>query len=238
MISQKRDEVIAAANHPSGTGSSYFMSILDTEDDPICKWHAIKAIGHLRASEAREQLLGVLKLPDINFDKSSLHRICAWAIGYIGSSFTDDIIGILESTSSDETRIATIDTLGEIGDPRAIPVLEKQLQSKQRSIRLWAALSLGKIGEASIPSLKQALKCADPELVFIIVDALVIIGTKQTIPVLARAFQLDPDAVTSYFARGPSERIIKYSRVIQRSSIEIPERLLACVTAVTPKKFF
>ena len=217
-IGKKQDEVIAAAKEPGKHGVTFFADILDTEDDPLCRWHAVKAIGDMKGIEAKDQLLSVIREPDYKFDESSLHRICAWAIGRIGHALTSEIIDMLENPISKEMRIALIDSLGEIADPAAIPVLSAQLISLDRDVRLWTALSLAKIGEESLTSLSNALKNADRELVLIITDALAIIATEKTVPVLLQAFDKHSSAVTEYFSKESDERTANYACVIRRSA--------------------
>ncbi|MBM4044284.1 MAG: HEAT repeat domain-containing protein [Planctomycetes bacterium] len=232
-IAERQDEVIVAADHPEKYGVSFFANILEAEDDPLCKWHAVKAIGDLKGYEAQRQLLQVLQDPDHEFDESSLHRICAWAIGRVGSALSADVIKLLRSPVSQQTRIALIDALGEIADPVAIPVLSEQLASGIRSVRLWAALSLAKIGEPSLPVLKSALKDADAELVLIIADALSIIATEKTVPVLLDALDKDPQAVAEYFAKGPPGRTRTYIALLRqwrvsRDSVALRDLLDRC----------
>ncbi|MDP2898055.1 MAG: HEAT repeat domain-containing protein [bacterium] len=225
-IAQRQDEVIAAAADPTRSGSSFFITILETEQDPICRWHALKAIGDLRASDAKDTLLRVLQEQDVEFDESSLHRICARAIGRIGSSAALQVAQLLHEASSVQTRIAAIDALGEIADRGSVSVLADQLTSDDRGIRLWAALSLAKIGEASIPAIDKALENADEESVFILVDALAIIGTAKTIPSLVNAFNKHPKGVLSYFRSGPSGRAARYAEAVIGFGSEIPIALL------------
>lgn len=225
-VAQRQDDVIAAAADPARKGSRFFLSILDTEQDPLCKWHALKAIGDLRATEAKDSLLRVLREPDFQFDESSLHRMCAWAIGRIGSSLNSAVLLLLREASSHETRLAAIDALGEIADQKSVPVLADQLRSDDPSIRLWTALSLAKIGEPAIPAIDEALENADEELGFMLVDALAIIGTAKTVPPLVRSFAKQPNGVQSYFKYGPSERTARYAGVLRRFEAEVPRQLL------------
>ena len=216
---QKQDQIMAAAKDPKRHGVAFFASILESEVDPLCRWYALKAIGDLKGIDAKDQLLSVLQQPDYEFDESSLHRICARAIGQIGSVLSTDIINLLKTTSSQQTRVALIDALGEIADPAAVPVLSEQLVSQTRAVKLWAALSLAKIGEVSLPVFSSALAGADAELVFIIADALAIIGTEKTLPVLLEAIDKDPETVRAYFSKGSIERTSAYTSLIKGSQI-------------------
>jgi HEAT repeat protein len=221
-IAQRQNQIVSAAANPREHGTTYFVAVLESESDPLCRWHAVKAIGDLKAIEAKGSLFSVLQQPDHEFDESSLHRICAWAIGRIGCALISDVINALEATPCKETRVALIDALGEIGDPAGIPALSRELVSPDMQVRLWAALSLAKIGEESLPSFSCALKEADASLVFIVVDALTIIGTERTVPLLVQAFEKDPHAVAKYFSKSPTERTARYASVVQQSQILSP----------------
>jgi len=108
-VAQRQNEVIAAAGDPINHGIAFFVTILDSEDDPLCKWYALKAIGDIRGIEAKKQLLNTLKQPDYKVGESSLHRICSWAIGRIGLVLTSDLINLLNDLVSEQVRIAIID---------------------------------------------------------------------------------------------------------------------------------
>lgn len=217
-LAQTQNRILAAAQAPQKHGAAFFRRVLDSVDDPLCKWHAVKAIGLLKDKRSKRQLLGVFQAPDHDFSESSLHLIAAWAIGQIGASFTPDLVALLSHETSKPKRIALIDALGEIGDPAGIPLLSKQLASKSQTIRLWAALSLAKVGPSSLPVLNQALDTADSELVYIIADALATIGNDATVPALLRAFERDPHALRKYFVDGPAERTARCAALLRKSA--------------------
>jgi hypothetical protein len=105
-LSERQDEIILASSKAQRFGVDYFLTVLNLEEDPLCRWYALQALGSMRASKAKEQLLRVLRQPDVEFDESTLHRICAWAIGRIGFELTDDGIAFLEGSNTTEAKIA------------------------------------------------------------------------------------------------------------------------------------
>lgn len=232
----KQDEIIEAASDPLRVGCDFFLNVLDNVNDPIGKWHAIRAVGVLKEFKAKDRLIRILSEPDIDFDESSLHRISAWSIGQIGSSFANDVLTLLRCTDRHETRLAAIDTLGEIADDRAIPALVKELLSSEREAVLWAALSLSKIGSKAVAALTQALDNADSDLVFIITDALALIGTQETLHALEKANRKDSAAVISYFSRGPFERVVRFSLLIDGSPSQVPEQLQTQVREIVVRR--
>ena len=233
---EKQDEIIAAAQAPEDVGAGYFLSVLKSETDGMCRWHAIQALGRLRSADAVPSLVHILTQSDTEFDKSSLHRICAWSLGQIGPAATDNILSILNGPHSDSAALAAIDALGEVGDAAAVPMIKQHLQSENRQIVIWAALALGKIGNASLSVLDNSLDQADAEMVYIVVDTLAIIGTEETLPVLAKAISTNEAAVNQYFTSGKSARACEYQRVIRNSDSPqarvIEERLSARVRNV------
>jgi len=216
-VADKQNEVIDAAQAPDDSGARYFLSVLETEDDPVCKWHAVRALGQLQAREAMTALLNVLREPDTEFDESSLHRICAWSLGQIGPAATTGVLTLLDNSHSTATTCGAIDALGEIADAKAVPALASYLGCADRQVSLWSGLALGKIGQSSLPVLSDSLKGADKELVFIVVDILAIIGTKETVPVLSKALDANPEATREYFKTGPRDRVCSYAAIVKRS---------------------
>lgn len=216
-VRARQDQIIAAAATPEEEGVEYFLSILRTETDAICRWHAIKALGRLKARDAVFPLVEVLTRPDTEFDESSLHRICAWSLGQIGHSATSAVLKILEDNDSDATTIAAIDAIGELRDASAISVVAPFLKSTNSRVVLWAALALGKIGEPSLAALAESLEQADARLVYIIVDTLAMIGTEATVSVLTKAVSTDMTAVLKYFSGSQSSRAATYAQTIAGS---------------------
>jgi len=216
-VAAKQNEVIDAAQAPDDSGHQYFLSVLEAEDDPVCKWYAVRALGQLKAREAMTVLLNILQEPDTEFDESSLHRICAWSLGQIGTPATMGVLELLEGSHSTATICGAVDALGEIADARAVPTLGRYLVSGDRQQSLWSGLALGKIGQSSLPVLLESLNGADKELVFIVVDTLAIIGTEETIPVLSRAVDTNLEATRKYFRIGPRDRAHRYAATVEQS---------------------
>ena len=216
-VAAKQSEVIDAAQAPGDSGAQYFLSILETEDDPVCKWHAMQALGQLKAREAMTVLLNIFQEPDTEFDESSLHRICAWSLGQIGEPATMGVLELLEGSHSMATICGAIDALGEIADARAVPTLARYLVSGDHQQSVWSGLALGKIGQSSLPVLLESLNGADKELVFIVVDSLAIIGTEETVPVLSKAIDANLEATKEYFKTGPQDRAHRYAAIVERS---------------------
>ena len=77
---------------------------------------------------------------------------------------TDALIGILRDGSSADRMAAARDLAG-IG-PAALPPLLSLLDDPDPRLRMWAAYTLGMIGDAgAVPALTEALEDADPAVV-------------------------------------------------------------------------
>lgn len=213
-IKQRQYTVAWCADRAKSFGSKFFAEILSQETDPICKWYSIRALGDLRAREYKQLLLDVLRKPDVQVGKSSLHRMCASSIGLLGAEMIPHIVDLL-SEPHEATRLAAVDTLGEIGDPSAIPTLSHYLFSNEKELQLWAALSLGKIGVPSIPALVSALSSAEEQNLLIILDALVMIDTYRVIAPVAAAAKKYPDAVRFYFTSDPPQRALSFVSMLE-----------------------
>jgi len=192
----------------------FFAEILLRESDPICKWYAIRALGDLRANQYAELLFDVLRQPDIEVGKSSLHLICARSIGLLGSQMVPYIVELLNEPN-EATRLAAADTLGEIGHHSAIPSLSCCLTSGERNLQLWASLSLGKIGTESIPAFIKALSSATKEEALIFLDALLIIGTPSIIDAVIEIMNKYPDVVRFYLTGTQPERVKHFLDMLQ-----------------------
>lgn len=213
-IKERQHAVALCAEEIELFDTKFFAGILLRESDPICKWYAIRALGDLRANQYAELLVDVLRQPDIEVGKSSLHLICARSIGLLGSQMVPHIVELLDEPN-EATRLAAADTLGEIGHHSAIPALSCCLTSGERNLQLWASLSLGKIGTESIPEFIKALSSATKEDALIFLDALLIIGTPSIIDAVIEIMNKYPDVVQFYLTGTQPERVKYFLDMLQ-----------------------
>jgi HEAT repeat protein len=160
--------------------SNFLVEAIAEETDPTAQWFLVKGIGQLRVSEAIESLLAVCRAPEVEMGKTSLHAICAWSLGKIGPPAYDKVLTLL-SDPNWETRRTAVDALGEIGDVRAIPVLCHALERDEYKVKIWAGLSLAKMGPSALPCLNRIKGEADQVGQIIASDAIVKIGQKQVV---------------------------------------------------------
>jgi len=158
---------------------SFLMDILATEKSNSLRWLAVKGLGVVRSKAATSRLIQLCKEPDENFDHTSLHAICTWSLGRIGISALNDVMELLKESDA-ETRRCAVDALGEIKHPIAVEKLAKALTDDEYSVKLWAGLSLAKIGDDALPNLHDIFSQSDNETKLIALDAILKIGSDKS----------------------------------------------------------
>ena len=148
----------AEVEEGKGLDSSFLDRLIKFEQNPIAKWYIIKAVGLSKNLNQLEFLLDVGRAVDTEIRKTSLHRIAAWSIGQLGSATLKSVIQRYEKAEHDYEKAFLIDAIGEIGDARAVPFLARAFESTGFKVRMWTALSLAKLGEASLPVLHDLLR--------------------------------------------------------------------------------
>jgi hypothetical protein len=131
----------------------FCIKALKWETYPIAKWYLIKAVGILKLKSSIPLLLEICRMHDEKFNDASLHLITAWSFGKLGEYSFKPIIEEFKKSKNFETKKCIIDALGEIGNPKAIDILTIAFKEKDDEIKLWAALSLAKIGKKSLNTL-------------------------------------------------------------------------------------
>lgn len=140
-------------------GGEWSLLQLDLERDPVCRWYLLKSLGHSGLVIGIAKLLQIGSEPDVEVGVSSLHMIAAWSLGRIGNLATSQVLEQLEKATSENDLVFLVDSLGEIRDPKAIPALVKSMEVGAHRVRMWAALSLAKMGaEAARPMLQLLVK--------------------------------------------------------------------------------
>lgn len=159
------------------------INVIESESSPLIKWFAVKGLGIRQSKIAVSYLTRLCREPEQAFENTSLHAICAWSLGRIGMPAFDAVMSLLNDPSIESRRCA-VDALGEIGNPLAIDALCKSLMDDEYQVQLWAALSLSKIGKDALPCLHSIVKNCDPQLRLIILDAIIKVGSDESLPFL------------------------------------------------------
>jgi dephospho-CoA kinase len=126
--------------------ATFWRHALARETTPLARWYLIKGIGLARDKSAVPLLLEVFRNPNHEFRETSLHGIAAWTLGRLRDVAVPWLLSTLVETHSDQLKLCIADALGETRSSRAIPALRTLFNEGTREIKLWAALSLAKIG--------------------------------------------------------------------------------------------
>jgi len=177
----------------TGTMSEEFcLRALDWETAPSIQWFLIKAAGLVKSLRAVTRILDICRKPDNEFANmsgtvGSIHLIGAWALGCIGSGCTESVLALVHD-DNEETRKFAVDALGEIGDvrPAVLEALGQALENDSATVALWAALSMAKLGEPSLPILHRIIFSQDARRVAYALDAIVKIDSPQSRSFLAQ----------------------------------------------------
>ena len=138
-----------------------------TEDWKI-KLRAIDSMGTVEDKEVSDFLIKIVGNPFLNEGCPAIQRYAIVALGKKfnnGSKAFDAIIKKLQEENL-IVKEAAIQSLGEIGDPRAVPYLLPGLESKSFAVKLATLKALEKIGDIQvIPDLKRVAEHeSDPYL--------------------------------------------------------------------------
>lgn len=146
---------------------------LEWETYSVARWYLIRAVGILRIRSAVPLVIKICSEPNEKFSKSSLHLIAAWALGRIGEDAIEPLILELKTSKNIQMTVCIVDALGEIGSPKAIPSLDAAFRKKEPEVKLWAALSLAKIGKRSLDTLYNLyFDSKDPSETILVLDAI------------------------------------------------------------------
>lgn len=137
-------------------------------EDWKIKTRAIDFLGTVEDRDVSDFLIKIVGNPFINEGCPAIKRHAIVALGKKfnnGSKATDALIKELQDTNL-LVREASIESLGEIGDPRAVPYLIPGLDNESFAIRLSTIRALEQIGDIqAIPHLKRVAENeSDPYL--------------------------------------------------------------------------
>jgi HEAT repeat protein len=155
------DLLVAAVRYLASTGSAGLADALsplvDSTDAAVAS-AAIEALGSTGNAAAVTLLVARLKSPDF----PDVHKPAViLALGELKDNHaTDVLMAIAQSQDEDKVRrMYAADSLGKIGDPRALPVLKAMYEEPDALVRLYAASALARFGLDSVfPILIQALR--------------------------------------------------------------------------------
>jgi HEAT repeat protein len=133
-------------------------SIFMRGEDWYIKIRAIRILGEIETPRVQEVLLTVFNDPFLNNECPAIKWNTTMALGrkyYKGTRVVDALISALEEDNL-LLREGLIQTLGKIGDAKAVPYLIPQLNDKSFAIKFSAIKALERIGDPqAIHSLKK-----------------------------------------------------------------------------------
>lgn len=151
---------------------------------------ALTALGRLGDERAVQPIVAFVTSDDVRgllsgFDAAPL---AVSSLRQLGEPGYDALLRMLHEYGDDEAiGTATAYTLGESGDPRAIPVLIEALHSKVYDVRLAGAQALADLGEPALAALldmlRNGLRAWEGSL-YPICQALIFIGASAIAPLI------------------------------------------------------
>jgi HEAT repeat protein len=200
--------VTAAAQYLAAIGADGLPALLapliDSTDGQVAL-AAIAALGTGGGAESARLLLKKLGSPDYP-DARKTDIILALGV-LKDPAAVDELLAIARSQDAEKVRrMYAADSLGKIGDPRALPVLRDMFMEKDALIRLYAASAIARFSlEEAFPSLIQGLRDENAKV------------RQESAKALAR--QLTPDQassavpILSYKAEYDPESIVRVASI-------------------------
>ena len=149
LIKAPVEELISFIDEGRGTHDQELWILIaraQLTEDPVLAWYVCRLIGDSAYQEGIYYLLFVGQKDDIEFDRSSLHRIAAQSLGKLGSD-SSSVVPFLTAESW-STRQFAADALGEIGDPQVLGDLFHCLSDEPSDeVIKWIALSIAKLSK-------------------------------------------------------------------------------------------
>jgi HEAT repeat protein len=131
-----------------------------------------------------------LIMPFLSDKQEAVQVAAAAALYRLGQKDQWDRVERATNVQEGYERGSALRMIGEIGDPRGLPLLELGLRDKQPSIRAAAAASLGKLGlPEGVPLLIGALSEPVPAVRSVAAVMLGELKSEEAIPALTRALQ-------------------------------------------------
>ncbi|MCX2476076.1 hypothetical protein OQZ33_17210 [Pedobacter sp. MC2016-05] len=166
-------------------GEAFIHQVLSDENYGLCKWFLYRALGEFDTITALSALHNEALLPDINFGNTSTHLAIADSFVKIGQSAWPYIVS-LYNAPEDYSRKIAVDVLGSLinQDDKSINIgyLREAIIEDVWIVKLWASLSLAKLGEASRKTIENLITDAlvDENTSILLIDALDKIGMSDS----------------------------------------------------------
>lgn len=137
---------------------SLFLEAIQSDDWRVA-WAGIRGIG-LKKSDP-SPLVKLITSNTVHLSNEDIRLQLSWALSQFGTDVrVDSISQIAEDYHklSHGQRLVIADYLGERRSEDGIPALHRFMQDPSDEVALWAALSLAKIGEASLAAIQELVR--------------------------------------------------------------------------------
>lgn len=170
------------------------------DSDEGVRLKAVSAFRRFRTPTAVQPLIVLLDDPN-----AALRQRAVESLGEIRHQPTvDQLMQMLRADSAVEVRLAAAKALGQLKNPKAVPVLEEALDD-EFTVRCRAIVAIGQIGDASsLPALLAMLRDPVPEVRYHATQALADLGSKNAVKGLEQLL----DDENPMVARGAAKSLI------------------------------
>jgi HEAT repeat protein len=107
------------------------------DDSPAVRHYAVRALGEIRDPRSIGPILALEDKVD--------REVHLWALGRLGDPRGYDLIAASVAAPERDVRLTAIQAIRDLGDERAVPLLEDSLDDEEWMIREWAARGLESI---------------------------------------------------------------------------------------------
>ncbi|RPJ08822.1 MAG: HEAT repeat domain-containing protein [Spirochaetaceae bacterium] len=162
-------------------------------DNILLAGSAIRAVGKLGTDKAGELLLEKLRDPEMQEDRKPDIIL---ALGDVKSqAAVDELISIVDNTDQNRLwRMYASESLGKIGNPKAIPILKKIFLEKDPLVKASATAALGYFHtEETVDILIEALKESHWKVREAACAGLSFPGAAKAVPILIYKVEKDPE---------------------------------------------
>ena len=192
-VRQAAAEALGAC--PDDVSVSALLAALARAEDPVTAGRAASALGRIGNRRAAPALLEAFAVPS-----RDLCIRAAVALSEIGEPGTaSPLMARMAYEGDADVREGIAKALGFLGDPAALPVLQKALADTASDVRYEAAWALGHLGDpAAVPPLSALLKDRESRVRFAAAFALAELRDPSAVPALkANLSDRDGDSRTA-----------------------------------------
>lgn len=177
---------------PLSLSAFFFAEMLKIENDDVCKWYEIQAIGKWKAAEYVDMLIDILLQDDIQLGKTSLHLSASTALGRIGESSVEKLVEVWPQANS-EARLSILDALGETRTETIVPFIMENIDSLNQKEFIFAVSALKKSGMDGIEKLQGIYANCEEAKRIIVLEMVISCKLEVVYEFLCSVIKQDPE---------------------------------------------